>query len=145
MTPSRRRFLTAAGAAATTSLAGCQRLRRSSAGDVDLRVLNYTAEPQPLRLVLLRPAAGEYESALTFETELTVPTAEGDYPAGRTVRRNVADRRAYVVRVLPKYGDGSWLHHHFYPGEPASEPEGATIDGRLHRAESANELDVRFR
>lgn len=47
--------------------------------------------------------------------------------------------------MLPKYGDGSWLHHHFYPGEPASGPEGATIDVRLYRAESTNELDVRFR
>ncbi|MFT4891288.1 MAG: hypothetical protein ACI9YT_002215 [Halobacteriales archaeon] len=137
----RRRAFLLGSSGTVASLAGCADVFSTSTPTVDLNLPNYTAEPQPLKLELLRTDRDDHGDALAFAREFELPAPPEDEPAGVVREPDVVQHRRYLVTVLPKFGRGQWHHHHFYPGEDATA-EGIFVG--LYRDDETETLCVRF-
>lgn len=142
--PLRRRTFLLGSGGAVASLAGCADVFSASTPMVDLDLANYTAETQPLKLELLRTDRDDHGGALAFAREFELPPPSEDESAGVVREPDVVQRRRYLVRVLPKFGRGQWHHHHFYPGEDATDPDSEEIFVALYRDEETENLYFRF-
>ena len=141
MCPHRRSFLIA-GCSALTALSGCQSLGQGQRPQIDLEIRNYTDEPQPLKLELLREDEPTRSEALELYRDYTVPAPEdSETPAGTVRRQDVAPERQYLVRVLLKNGRFERRHAHYYPDGSTTEP----IEFRIYRDETTANLFLDFR
>ncbi len=140
MTPSRRKTLLAAGATLTAGLSGCQGRLLSDPPRIDLELYNYTADPQLVQIRVLRTDKNEYDEARVFSRELEVPPRSDDASAGTLGEDSIVERRPYLLRVRPKFGDGQWHHHHYYPGESANDEDSTAFDIRLRREETTGDV-----
>ncbi|WP_049906365.1 hypothetical protein [Halorubrum tebenquichense] len=140
--PSRRRSLLIAGCSAITALSGCQGLGQGQRPRIDLEIRNYTDEPQPLKLELLREDEPTRSEALVLDREYTVPASDGsDDSAGTTRTSDVVPERRYLVRVLLKNGRFETFHAHYYPAESNTK----AIDFGIYRDETTENPFVDFR
>lgn len=144
MAPMRRRILLAVGSALTASLSGCQTPLLSDPPRIDLELYNYTADPQPVQIRVLRTDSDEYDEARVFSREFEVPPRSDDASAGTLDEDSIVERRPYLLRVRPKFGDGQWYHHHYYPGESATDEDSASFDIRLRREETTGDVYPQF-
>lgn len=140
MPSTRRSYLAGAGLLAS-GVAGCADVL-SGGESVDLVLSNYTAETQPIKVELLDEGGNTNGDALVLGREFEIPAPSGDETAGRVRETGVAPRDRYLVRVLPKWSDGRWRHHHFYPDASAGAADAIGI--RLHRDAATGGLSVRF-
>jgi len=136
MPSTRRSYLAGAGLLAS-GLAGCADVL-SGGESVDLVLSNYTAETQPVKVELLEEAGETHGGALVLGRDFEIPAPSGDETAGTVRAADVAPRDRYLVRVLPKWSDGRWRHHHYYPDAADA------IGVRLHRDGATGGLLVRF-
>jgi len=139
-----RRSLLIGSVAIAASLSGCSDLFSRRSPTIDLAVANYTGDRQPLEVELLDANADRYGDALVFDREFEVPPPGDGETAGVVREHDVVPRRRYLVRVLLKFGDGQWRHHHFYPGEETTDPESEEIVVGVYRDEDTDDLSVRF-
>lgn len=128
------------GSTLITLLSGCQSAIGVDSSSIDVKLYNYTNDPQSLKFELLRTGNHSYDDALVAEREYEVPPPEGGESAGTIGETEIAKERAYIVRILLRNSDGEWFHHHFYPGESAEE----MVDIRIYSREETNRLYVRF-
>ena len=127
-----RRTLLAGSTAALTSLAGCQLPLLSNAEQVDLELFNYTPTPQPIKISLLRPEKDEFSEAEAFSREFEVPPPDDGESAGTLDIRDVADRRQYLVRAVPKFGIRPPYQYRYFPGENTTASDNPYIDVRIY-------------
>lgn len=139
--PSRRESLVLGGSTLAVLVSGCQTVLNVGRSPIDLQFYNYTDRTQPLKLELLRTGNRTHGAAAVVDREFEVPPPSGDEPTGTVRKPDIAERRAYVVRVLLKYGDGTWAHHHFYPDDSSHNQ----VDIRIYPREQTDDLYVRFR
>ena len=140
----RRRAFLLGSSGTVASLAGCADVFSTGTPTVDLVLANYTAETQPLKLELLRTDRDDHADALAFARRFELPPSPQDEPAGVVREPDAVQRRRYLVRVLPKFGRGQWHHHHFYPGEDATDPDSEEVFVALYRDAETENLYVRF-
>ncbi|WP_327052852.1 hypothetical protein [Halomicrococcus gelatinilyticus] len=141
--PSNRRSVLLGSSAFVSSLAGCMELGTST-HTVDLNLYNYTAERQPLKIEILREDTDEHGAGLVLGRKFTIPAPKAGDSASTIRKSNLVERRPYLVRTLLKNGRSQWDHHHFYPGENATDPEASYIDIRVYQDDDTNELYTRF-
>lgn len=144
MSPTRRDALRLTGCAVTAALSGCQVPLLSDQHRVDLRLFNYTADPQQVKIEFLRTDRQEYNDANVFSREYEVPSPPEDESAGTLMDEDIVDRRPYILRAQPHYGNGQWHHYHYFPGESTSGPEHAYVAVRLYRRENGDAVYPRF-
>ena len=144
MNLNRRQATFLGGSAMFTALSGCQSVPVLNQARIDLTVFNYTSEPQPLTVELLRVDKSEYQEALIFRREVTPPAPSNGDSAGRAQENNIAPKRRYLVRVLLRNSNAQWHHHHFYPGMEGSGSLAERIYVRVYHEENTNDLYVRF-
>ena len=140
--PTRRELLVLSGATVVTGLAGCQAPSVAQTPRVDIELYNYTAEEQPVRIRVLRTDRDEYSEAEVFARNFEVPAPPDGESAGTLVEHDIAERRPYLLRVQPKFGNGQWYHHHYYPGESSTDED--VFDIRLYREEEGGAVYPRF-
>lgn len=143
MSPTRREIILLSGSAVTAGLAGCQAPLRAHSPQFDLELANYTDQEQPLRIRVLRADSEEYNEAEVFAREFEVPPPEAGESAGTLVERDIVERRPYILRVQPKFGNGQWYHHHYFPRESTTDDAGS-FDIRLYREEESGDVYPRF-
>ena len=140
--PSDRRSFLIAGCSALAALSGCQGLSQGQRPQIDLETRNYTDEPQPLKLELLRQDKPTRSDALVLNKDYTVPAPDdSDTPAGTTRMSDIAPERRYLVRVLLKNGRFETFHAHYYPAESTTK----AIEFGIYRDETTANLFVDFR
>lgn len=137
---SRRRSLLAGTSALMVPLAGCLTDFFGNRPDLGLTLRNYTSDPQPLQVEILRDDGSDINEARVLRREFEVPPPTGDETAGAVRNDDIVPHGRYLVRVRLKFGGGEWDHHHFVPGR--SGP--AEIDIRVYRDEVTGELYTRF-
>ncbi|WP_193308435.1 hypothetical protein [Halorubrum halophilum] len=125
-------------------LAGCQAPLVSGPPRIDLELYNYTPDPQPVQIRVLRTDRDEYDDARVFSREFEVPSRSDEASAGTLKENDIVERRPYLLRVRPKFGDGQWYHHHYYPGESATDEDSVSLDIRLRQEESTGDVYPRF-
>lgn len=140
----RREMLLLSGSIATTGLAGCQAPLVSESPRIDIELYNYTSDRQPVQIRILRTDRDEYSDAEVFAREFDVPAPSAGASAGTLKEDDVVERRPYLLRVRPKYGNGQWYHHHYYPGESTTEKDDSHFDVRLYREEESGDVYPRF-
>lgn len=134
---SRRSFL-ASGSAALAALSGCQGGLTGSRELLDLVLYNYTDEPQPLQLEILRDDREAHNEAAVLDREFDVPPPGDGESAGQVSESDAVARRRYTLRVLLRNGRFETHHYHFYPGEASR------IAVRIYRDQNTGTLYVRF-
>jgi hypothetical protein len=139
----RREILPISGSAVVTGLSGCQVPLLSEPQRVDLTLYNYTTDPQEVKIEILRSDEESISNAEVFARNLQVPPPTGSDSAGRLQREDIVEDRAYILRALPKYGNGQWHHYHYYSGEYQGG-ENPSFDVRLYRDEQTNTVYVEF-
>lgn len=137
---SRRRTLLAGTSAMMVPLSGCLTEFLGNRPDIDLILRNYTSEPQPLQVEILRNDGNDISEAQVLRREFEVPPPTDDETAGAVRLAEIVPHDRYLVRVRLKFGRGEWDHHHFVPGQ--SGP--AEIDIRIYRDDTMGELYTRF-
>ncbi|WP_265108231.1 hypothetical protein [Halosolutus halophilus] len=141
MPRSRRSFLIA-GSVALTALSGCQSIGQGEQSQISLTLRNYTDNPQPLKLELLREDERTHSEATVLNRDYTVPAPEDtDDSAGAIHESDVVPERQYLVRVLLKNGRFERFHAHYYPAESNTE----AIEFGIYRDETTANLFVDFR
>lgn len=144
MSLTRREMVLLSGSAVTVGLAGCQTPLGSETSRIDLELRNYTDEAQSVRIRVLRTDREEHNDAEVFAREFEVPAPEAGESAGTLVERDIIERRPYILRVQPKFGNGQWYHHHYYPRESGTHEDGGSFDIRLYRDEESGDIYPRF-
>lgn len=144
MSFTRREMVLLSGSAVTVGLAGCQAPLASETPRIDLELRNYTDTEQPVRFRVLRTDREQYANAEVFSRQFEVPAPDAGESAGTLVERDIVERRAYILRVQPKFGNGQWYLHHFYPRESTSDGDGGSFDIRLYREEESGDVYPRF-
>lgn len=141
MTPTRRAVL-ASGCAASAALAGCSLLSEPS--QVDIQLYNYTSDSQMVRVELVQPGAADHSDADVLSRQFDIPAPADGESAGTHRAQDIAERQPYIVRALPKFGNGQTYHYHYFPGENTSAEDTGYIDLRLYRREVTDDVYVRF-
>lgn len=137
-----RRSILIAGSSVLAVLSGCQRIGLGQRSQIDLTLRNYTDQPQPLKLELLREDKKTHSEAAVFNREYTVPAPEtADESAGTIRNPDIVPERQYLVRVLLKNRRFERFHAHYYPAESTTE----AIEFGIYRDETTAELFVDFR
>lgn len=139
----RRQALLISSSTVAAGLSGCQVPPLSETQRVDLKLYNYTTDPQQVQIEILRSDEESIRDAEVFARNLQVPPPTGSDSAGRLQREDIVEDRAYVLRALPKYGDGQWHHYHYYSGEYQGG-ENPSFDVRLYRDEQTDTVYVEF-
>jgi hypothetical protein len=132
------------GYAAAAGLSGCQAPLLSETPRIDIKLYNYTSDPQQVQIRILRTDRDEYSDVGVFARDFEVPAPPDDESAGTLEEEDIVDRRPYILRVQPKHGNGQWYHHHYYPGESTTDEDSAYFDVRLYREEATGDVYPRF-
>lgn len=109
-----------------------------------MQLVNYTSDPQPVQIRILRTDRDEYSDAEVFAREFNVPAPADDESAGTLGEEDVVKRRRYTLRVRPKFGNGEWHHYHYFPGKSTTDEDGPYFDIRLYRNEITGNVYPRF-
>lgn len=144
MKPTRRELLRVSGSAVTVGFSGCQDPLLSDVPRVDLELYNYTADAQQVRVQVLRTDRDDHSDAEVFFRDFEVPAPTDGESAGTHTEEDIVERRSYVLRVQPKYGNGQWYHHHYYPGESTTNDDNTYSDVRLYREDTTGDVYPRF-
>lgn len=139
-----RRNVIFAGAFVGSGLAGCQSFIGRDSSLVSLEIVNYTSSTQPIQLSLIRSGTHEFSEARLFSKEVEVPGHDPGEESNQLQVKNVAERRRYLVRVVPKYGARHLYHYHYFPGEATTNPRDPHIIIRIYEARDEGEVYVKF-
>lgn len=140
----RRQTALLGSSAFLTALSGCPGVPGLNQARLDLTVLDYTSEPQPLIVELLRVDESGYQEARVFRREFIPPAPSDGDSAGQVQEEDIAPKQRYLVRVLLRNGDGQWQHHHFYPGMEGSGSLEERVPVRVCQDDMTDELYVEF-
>ena len=140
----RREFALFGSTELGTLFSGCSQYPTIFSPTLDLEVSNYTTKTQCVIVEILQPDKYGYESALVVQREIDVPPPRGEKFAGKISEADIATRRPYILRAVVWNGDGQWRHHHFFPGERATDPNRESLTIHIYQDEEDGELYLKF-